>query len=202
MLFRSVALAPGVAKGHDRNGVVPRGKARATSKPIRPKAPITYISVYNDPDFSVGVFVVGGGQRIPLHNHPRMFGLLKVVAGDVDIECYSKVIKYPREGRQSLNALVLGVRRRSRSLRGLRYAALPRPGAWPTRDASGRLCVGRLRRVDADAAQPARDPELRGDVGRLPRRSGAALQQEGGPRRRREARLLLLPARRVGCTRQ
>ena len=41
-------------------------------------APVTYIKIHEDQDVSIGIFVVKEGQRIPLHNHPKMHGLLKV----------------------------------------------------------------------------------------------------------------------------
>ena len=41
-------------------------------------APVTYIKIHEDQDVSIGIFVVKGGQKIPLHNHPKMHGLLKV----------------------------------------------------------------------------------------------------------------------------
>ena len=42
------------------------------------QAPVTYIKIHEDHDVSIGIFVVKGGQKIPLHNHPKMHGLLKV----------------------------------------------------------------------------------------------------------------------------
>jgi len=54
-------------------------------------APVTYIKIHEDQDVSIGMFVVKGGQKIPLHNHPKMHGLLKVVYGNVDISVYSKL---------------------------------------------------------------------------------------------------------------
>ena len=41
-------------------------------------APVTYIKIHEDQDVSIGIFVVKEGQKIPLHNHPKMHGLLKV----------------------------------------------------------------------------------------------------------------------------
>ena len=41
-------------------------------------APVTYIKIHEDQDVSIGIFLVKGGQKIPLHNHPKMHGLLKV----------------------------------------------------------------------------------------------------------------------------
>ena len=38
---------------------------------------------------TVAVFVLQKGSRLPLHDHPRMYGLLKVVHGEVKIKTYS-----------------------------------------------------------------------------------------------------------------
>ena len=54
-------------------------------------APVTYIGIYEDRDISVGIFIIRRGCRIPLHNHPGMYGILKVVHGCVDVSSYTKV---------------------------------------------------------------------------------------------------------------
>jgi len=61
------------------------------STPPNLAAPVTYIKIHEDQDVSIGIFVVKGGQKIPLHNHPKMHGLLKVIYGKVDISVYSKL---------------------------------------------------------------------------------------------------------------
>ena len=53
--------------------------------------PVTYIKIHEGRDVSIGIFVVRSGCKIPLHNHPNMHGLLKVLCGHVDISVYSKV---------------------------------------------------------------------------------------------------------------
>ena len=64
-------------------------------------APVTYIKIHEDQDVSIGIFVVKGGQKIPLHNHPKMHGLLKV----------SKFVKYfynlKKSVKLGMTALVL-----------------------------------------------------------------------------------------------
>ena len=54
------------------------------------EAPCTYIKIHEDLDVSLGVFIIKPGFKIPLHNHPKMHGLLKVVHGKVDISVYTK----------------------------------------------------------------------------------------------------------------
>ena len=38
------------------------------------EAPVTYIKVLEDIDVSIGIFIVKAGSRLPLHNHPNMYG--------------------------------------------------------------------------------------------------------------------------------
>ena len=56
----------------------------------RSLAPVTYINVMAHRDVSIGMFIVKSGSRIPLHNHPNMHGLLKIVYGTVNIKEYTK----------------------------------------------------------------------------------------------------------------
>ena len=58
--------------------------------------PVTYVKIFEDSDLSVGIFIVKSGARIPLHNHPNMHGLLKIVGGQVDVNVYTKW--YPQNG--------------------------------------------------------------------------------------------------------
>ena len=53
-------------------------KSHALKSSVPSMAPVTYIKIHEDQDVSIGIFLVKGGQKIPLHNHPKMHGLLKV----------------------------------------------------------------------------------------------------------------------------
>merc|ERR1719436_1347682 len=55
------------------------------------RASITYIGVYENCDISVGIFVVNGKSGLPLHNHPGMHGMIKVVHGSLMLSCYDKL---------------------------------------------------------------------------------------------------------------
>jgi cysteamine dioxygenase len=59
----------------------------SSSGPNRPG--VTYIRIYEDLDVSVGIFVLRPQASLPLHNHPEMRGILKVLAGRVDVQCYT-----------------------------------------------------------------------------------------------------------------
>lgn len=53
------------------------------------KAPATYVHIYEDLNMTVGVFVLKPGLVLPLHDHPGMHGLIKVIHGKVKITSYS-----------------------------------------------------------------------------------------------------------------
>ena len=68
------------------------------------KAPVSYIHLWEDETFSMGIFVVKGGSRLPLHDHPGMFGLLRVIHGTLKIVSLSETedVKVPDEISQRL----------------------------------------------------------------------------------------------------
>lgn len=51
--------------------------------------PVTYIEILDDPRLTIGIFVLKPGARLPLHDHPLMYGILKVIHGTVQIQSYS-----------------------------------------------------------------------------------------------------------------
>lgn len=55
----------------------------------RRQAPITYVEIFQNELVTVSLFVLNDGVRIPLHDHPCMHGLLKVVHGKVGIQSYT-----------------------------------------------------------------------------------------------------------------
>lgn len=54
-------------------------------------APVTYIGLHEDSDVTMGVFIINPRGRMPLHNHPGMHGILKVVHGTVEVSFYNRV---------------------------------------------------------------------------------------------------------------
>ena len=70
------------------------GQNQAKSGPNQAsETPVTYIKIHEGKDVSIGIFLVKAGSRIPLHNHPKMYGLLKVLHGKVDVSIYTKTQK-------------------------------------------------------------------------------------------------------------
>ncbi|KAK7446623.1 hypothetical protein BaRGS_00040255 [Batillaria attramentaria] len=70
-------------------------KQRDSALASRARAPVTYIHLWEDDTFSMGIFVVKGGGRLPLHDHPGMFGLIKVIHGTLKIISLSEVEGVP-----------------------------------------------------------------------------------------------------------
>ena len=53
------------------------------------KPPVTYVHLWEDDVFSMGIFVLRNGAKIPLHDHPGMHGLIKVLDGKAKLKYYS-----------------------------------------------------------------------------------------------------------------
>eukprot|EP00076_Gallus_gallus_P022297 XP_015143625.1 2-aminoethanethiol dioxygenase [Gallus gallus] len=49
--------------------------------------PVSYMHICETESFSMGVFLLRGGACIPLHDHPGMNGMLKVLYGTLRIAC-------------------------------------------------------------------------------------------------------------------
>lgn len=75
---------------------------------LRSQASVTYIPVVHDPSFTMAIFVLRKGCRIPLHDHPQMYGVLKVIQGCVKINTFTcnslfkSGIKVPRDVRRKI----------------------------------------------------------------------------------------------------
>ncbi|XP_029313040.1 2-aminoethanethiol (cysteamine) dioxygenase a [Cottoperca gobio] len=53
--------------------------------------PVTYMHICETEAFSMGVFLLRTGASIPLHDHPGMNGMLKVLYGKVSVRCFDKL---------------------------------------------------------------------------------------------------------------
>ncbi|XP_034415279.1 2-aminoethanethiol (cysteamine) dioxygenase a [Cyclopterus lumpus] len=53
--------------------------------------PVTYMHICETEAFSMGVFLLRTGASIPLHDHPGMNGMLKVLYGKVSLRCFDKL---------------------------------------------------------------------------------------------------------------
>ncbi|XP_014205710.1 2-aminoethanethiol dioxygenase [Copidosoma floridanum] len=52
-------------------------------------APMCAIDVFENQDITIAVFILKSGMTLPMHNHPEMHGLLKVINGVVKINSYT-----------------------------------------------------------------------------------------------------------------
>lgn len=57
-------------------------------RPLSPGSPIGYYHVYKDPSLSMGIFVIPAGSGIPLHDHPGMTVLSKLLFGSLRVTSY------------------------------------------------------------------------------------------------------------------
>jgi len=69
------------------------------AKHVRCESPVTYISVYEDAYITISIFIVKSGEKLPLHDHPHMYGILKVIAGNVKIQSYTVIPHAAGAGR-------------------------------------------------------------------------------------------------------
>ncbi|VEL27814.1 unnamed protein product, partial [Protopolystoma xenopodis] len=54
-------------------------------------APVVYIHIMENEVFSMGIFVLRPGSRIPLHDHPGMFGILRVLYGSLRCRSFTRL---------------------------------------------------------------------------------------------------------------
>ncbi|XP_057705208.1 2-aminoethanethiol dioxygenase-like [Corythoichthys intestinalis] len=85
------------------------------SPPPRGAPPVTYMHICETEQFSMGVFLLKSGARIPLHDHPGMHGVLKVLYGKLRVSCFDRLDAGPEAGeeRPRLGALRRSVLRSS-----------------------------------------------------------------------------------------
>ncbi|XP_015234778.1 PREDICTED: 2-aminoethanethiol dioxygenase [Cyprinodon variegatus] len=53
--------------------------------------PVTYMHICETEVFSMGVFLLKAGTSIPLHDHPGMNGMIKVLYGKIKVRCFDKM---------------------------------------------------------------------------------------------------------------
>ncbi|XP_061601752.1 2-aminoethanethiol dioxygenase-like [Cololabis saira] len=56
-----------------------------------PRPPVSYMHICETDHFSMGVFLLQSGACIPLHDHPGMHGVLKVLYGKARIRCFDRL---------------------------------------------------------------------------------------------------------------
>lgn len=68
--------------------------------------PVTYVHMWEDSTFSMGLFVLRRGGTLPLHDHPDMYGLIKVLHGQALIKSYSGVagVEIPEDVKEYIES--------------------------------------------------------------------------------------------------
>ncbi|XP_033963692.1 2-aminoethanethiol (cysteamine) dioxygenase a [Pseudochaenichthys georgianus] len=71
--------------------IAPRKSNSSTGAAELQSPPVTYMHICETEVFSMGVFLLRSGASIPLHDHPGMNGMLKVLYGKVSVRCLDKL---------------------------------------------------------------------------------------------------------------
>ncbi|KAM9365834.1 2-aminoethanethiol dioxygenase-like isoform 1-T2 [Pholidichthys leucotaenia] len=78
----------------------PRRANLGAPQPHHCVPPVTYMHICETDEFSMGVFLLKSGASIPLHDHPDMHGVLRVMYGTVRISCFDRLEGDPRAPAQ------------------------------------------------------------------------------------------------------
>ncbi|XP_028332019.1 2-aminoethanethiol (cysteamine) dioxygenase a [Gouania willdenowi] len=71
--------------------IAPRKCKPSSGAAGREEPPVTYMHICESDVFSMGVFLLRTGVSIPLHDHPGMNGMIKVLYGKVSVSCFDKM---------------------------------------------------------------------------------------------------------------
>ncbi|CAK9832731.1 2-aminoethanethiol dioxygenase [Anthophora retusa] len=52
-------------------------------------APMWVIDIFENKDFAISIFILKHGFTMPIHDHPGMYGFLKVISGIVQVNNYT-----------------------------------------------------------------------------------------------------------------
>jgi len=67
-------------------------------------APVTFIDLWKDEHFSMSIFVLKPGTRLPMHDHPGMHGLIRVIHGRMNVFSYSLLERKSGDGFEPLRS--------------------------------------------------------------------------------------------------
>ncbi|XP_064392897.1 2-aminoethanethiol dioxygenase-like [Halichondria panicea] len=65
-------------------------KKRWDYKPYVTDSPAACMEVYECQDFIIGLFLIKPQKSIPLHNHPGMHGIMKILLGSMTVTSYTR----------------------------------------------------------------------------------------------------------------
>ncbi|XP_033109752.1 2-aminoethanethiol dioxygenase-like [Anneissia japonica] len=64
-----------------------------SARPSYSRPPVSYMEIYEDKVLTMGIFLLRKGSRIPLHDHPGMYGFCRVLYGTISVESFSHIDK-------------------------------------------------------------------------------------------------------------
>ncbi|KAM7537038.1 hypothetical protein Aperf_G00000063613 [Anoplocephala perfoliata] len=73
--------------------------------PHQLNAPVAYMHITENEVFSMGMFILRPGSRIPLHGHPGMFGVIRVMQGSMRCRSFTPLSQEPDMPALSMNDL-------------------------------------------------------------------------------------------------
>lgn len=89
------------------------------------------LNVCSDSDFEINVFVLPKGKSLPLHDHPGMTVISKVLTGNLRLRSFSKCGEPPsRSAKRAKTSSVYEERQRQRVLPGLACTKTAADPAW------------------------------------------------------------------------
>lgn len=59
------------------------------SIPKSSQLPVTFVDIFENSLMTMMVIIMKPGSRIPLHDHPNMYGMIKVLAGQIRVQSYT-----------------------------------------------------------------------------------------------------------------
>ncbi|ODN02274.1 2-aminoethanethiol dioxygenase [Orchesella cincta] len=59
------------------------------SIPKSNQQPVTFVDIFENSMMTMMVIIMKPGSRIPLHDHPNMYGMIKVLAGQIRVQSYT-----------------------------------------------------------------------------------------------------------------
>jgi cysteamine dioxygenase len=60
-------------------------------RPYVVDSPSSCMEIYQCPEFSIGIFLIKPHKHMPFHDHPGMYGVMKVLFSSMTVTSYSKL---------------------------------------------------------------------------------------------------------------
>ncbi|XP_051207839.1 plant cysteine oxidase 4 [Lolium perenne] len=100
MAAADVGIDDGEKQPASMDGAEPSPKKSVRLLPAHGFTRITYVHIHQSDDFSIGVFCFPAGATLPLHDHPEMVVLSKLLYGSVRVRSYDWVTAPPSSSQR------------------------------------------------------------------------------------------------------